>query len=507
MRARVPPRSSAGPSRAEDSGRSTAAPAASGRLPAAGTPTEPWAIAEDRARRFGHRALELPPPAAATGAPIQRVVRKVRGKGGGWRSTLTGKTYAKKSDADKADAEAAEVRKAEQRVPRAPRRAKEKEGEEVGPPAPPKTPISALLARFPAHLGPLGTPSGDVLAEDVAKAAKEPQIQRPRGEKDVYSHSGRNTYAAITSGLEVGGETVGQSLFSAEGEELPAEEIESQYPAKTKLRDFRDKFILAQGAPPQGVTLPKSRKTAHAEALGVHSQGFKKAAQKSAQQADYLVEQLGGLPELGDDPSDESLEQLSQILGPDIRSRVGVVENRFSCGHRGGSGYRGGCTSELAEQAPKISEEFVSALSKPSSEKEKEEAPEVGEEEEEEGLSPRARVGAYQSLGILGPTLSTAGDYTKRGNPDILRRAGFDLQVHNRFDFGGRGGLAPFTAGQESLEQQFQPGYEADVDPTSRNESEVAEEEVEKGGKRLRGGGKRKPPTPKRRKTKKKEKD
>lgn len=448
----------------------------------------PWEVAEDRARRFGHRALELPPPATAAGAPIQRVVRPVRG--GGWRSTLTGKTYKTKAAAEKADAAAEEERQAEQRVPRAPRQSK-KSGEEVGPPAPPKTPISALLAQYPAHLGPLGTPSGDVTVEEVGKAAKEPEIQPPRGEKDIYSHSGRNTYAAITSSLSVGGEPVSQSLFSASGEELPAEEIESRYPAKSKLREFREKFILAQGKPPEGVTLPKGRKTGHAEALGIHSQGFKKAAQKSAQSADYLVEQLGGLPELGDDPSDESLEQLAQILGPQIQSQVGVVENRFSCGSRGSSGYGGGCTKELAEEAPKISEEFVSGLTKPpSGEKER------GEEEEEEGeIPPHLRVGAYQSLGILGPTLSTAGDYAKRGNPDILRRAGFDLQVHNRFDFGGRGGLAPFTPEQESLQQEFQPAYE-------ESPSSEGEEELPKSGKkrleREKGKDRVKDPTSKR---------
>ncbi len=489
MRSWAPSRAAAGPSRAEP-----ASPTAAARRPAEAAPPETWEVAEARARRFGHKALELPPPeaaASAAGAPIQRVVRQVRGKGGGWRSSLTGKTYTTKAEAEKADAAAEELRKSEKPVKRGPR--KVKEGEEVGSPALPQTSTSALLARFPAHLGPLGTPSGDVRVEDVAKAAKEPQIQPPRGETDIYSHSGRNTYAAITSGLSVGGETVGQSLFSAEGEELPAEKIESEYPAKEKLRDFRSKFIFAQGPSPEGVTLPKGRTSGHAEALGIHSQGFKKAAQKSAKQADYLVQKLGGLPELGDDPSDEALEQLSQVLGPDIRSRVGVAENRFSCGHRGGSGYRGGCTSELADQAPKTTDEFVSALSKP-------------DVEEEEESSTRRRVEAFQSLGILGSTLSTAGDYRKRGNPEILREAGYDLEVHNRFDFEGRSGLAPFTSEQEALQQQFEPGYEKDVDPISEDEGEVSEEEEEtskKNRKRLTGGGKRKPPTSKRQRTKK----
>jgi len=491
MRSWVPARPVAGPSRAE---RPAAAP-----LPAAAAPPVPWDVAEERARRFGHRALELPPPDAAAGMPIQRVVREVRG-GGGWRSTLTGKIYKTKAAAEKADAAAEEARQAEKRVPRAPRRAKKNEGEEVGPPALPQTPVSALLAKFPAHLGPLGTPSGDVTVEDVAKAAKQPEIQRPRGDKDIYSHSGRNTYAAITSGLSLGGEPVSQSLFSAEGEELPAQEIESRYPAKDKLRDFREKFILAQGKPPKGVTLPKGRKTAHAEALGIHSEGFKKAAQKSSQQADYLVEQLGGLPELGDDPSDQALEQLSQVLGPQIQSQVGVVENRFSCGTRGRSGYGGGCTKELADEAPKISREFVSGLTKPpSGEKDRGEE----EEEEEEQISPEARVGAYQSLGILGATLSTAGDYEKRGNPEILRQAGFDLQVHNRFDFVGRGGLAPFTPEQESLQQQFQPQYVED--PGS--EEEEGEELPKSGRKRPERGKTKEPvknPVVKRQKTGKK---
>jgi len=78
VRSWVPARPVAGSSRAE---RPAAASAVAARPAAESAPAVPWEVAEDRARRFGHRALELPPP-ASPGAPIQRVVRPVRGKRG-----------------------------------------------------------------------------------------------------------------------------------------------------------------------------------------------------------------------------------------------------------------------------------------------------------------------------------------------------------------------------------------------------------------------------------------
>ena len=333
-------------------------------------------------------------------SPIQLVVSKCGLRSSpGFFSDETELTYTNEETAKREDREAREKREAAEKAER-PHIDFNFQQPKEGPPVP-ETPLASELLQHSRHFGPVMTRGGDVKATQVQALA---QVHEPVPSPDrPTAFTGRNTYAAVLSSAE--------DVFKVhriEGNPEDLSSLEGIDPSK-----FREEFIFMQGPPPVGVQLGPKRKRAHAEALATHSDAFLSAVEENATDLMELSEACGFDPDVKvkEEPTDKQIGNLCTFLGtPPVRTTI--VTNRAMCGVRGGSGYKGGCTKEIADTASKYEEEFA------------------------KNMVPYqwlAKLALKTRMAIFG--VSVAGDYKNQGNPSIMAESGVDVDVHNPFDW------------------------------------------------------------------------
>jgi len=366
--------------------------------------------------------------------PIQRKVYRLRTSGRKWVSTeLPEQTFdtqeqalaaEKKKLSDDAQAEAERALEERPAV----------NFQFVPPTSAPPTitdPTSLALHQHRAHFGPLLTTGGHVHREQVS--ALLPSSSAPPSITKDTAFTGKDTNAAIlTSGPGDVRHVFGPTGNSTSLDDLPG----------TDPFAFHKSHIFKQGQPPEGVTLPDGRKKAHAEANAVHSQGFKGAVKKNASDLSFVAEAMGiDLSNLEDE------DHLIAALGlPPVTTDI--VENRTSCGSRGGSGYAGGCNQEMADTVPRYQSELDTHLPP--------------------GFSFLATQTGLATFGV-----SAAGSYRHEGNPGIITGAGGRIGTHHAFDW--KTGQARHP--KENLQAYYARAYAHDHEHEHEAQADDVDEE------------------------------
>ncbi|VVD81093.1 hypothetical protein [Pandoraea commovens] len=266
----------------------------------------------------------------------------------------------------------------------------------TGPVPTPENPLSAALHQYPAHFGPVLTTGGQVHQNQVGSVMEGGSAFVTEPGKTAFS--GQNTYAVIMTN----GPDDNRQVFNPTGQSTSLSSLPGTSPFA-----FHKQNVFMQGRPPQGVTLPPGRKTAHAEALAVHSQGFEKAVEKNATDLNNMASMMGIDTErvVPDDPTEDDMEYLSSVLGmPGVTTDI--VENRASCGKFGESGFPGGCNQEMANTVGTYGGLLDQHL-------------------------PSQFSFLAQNTGLASFGVSTAGPYTHQGNPLIITNAGGRVAPHN----------------------------------------------------------------------------
>ncbi|MGC7409306.1 hypothetical protein ACPWR0_02300 [Pandoraea pneumonica] len=329
-------------------------------------------------------------------APIQRTVKQLRTPGRKWVSSeLPDQTFDTKEQALAAerkkvadDKEAEAARALEERP--------EVNFQFVPPTSAPPTitdPTSLALHQHRAHFGPLLTTGGHVHRNQVS-ALLPSSSSAPSITKDT-AFTGKDTNAAIlTSGPGDIRHVFGPTGNSTSLDDLPG----------TDPFEFHKNHIFKQGRPPEGVTLPDGRRTAHAEANAVHSRGFTGAVKKNASDLSAVAKLL----DIDLDNLDDEDDLIAALGLPPVTTDI--VENRTSCGSHGKSGYGGGCNQEMADTVARYQSEL------------------------EAHLPPSFSFLATQT-GLASFGLSAAGSYRHEGNPGIITGAGGRIGTHHAFDW------------------------------------------------------------------------
>ncbi|MFH6990860.1 hypothetical protein [Flavobacterium sp. FlaQc-48] len=334
-------------------------------------------------------------------------------KGGGFKSTLTGQVYPTEIAAQNAE-RAHEEERARMEQEEQPEVEYEFQPPQQGAPVLPQTPIAEALLQHPVHFGSVMTTGGDVTAGQANALAGSQVI--PQGQRTAFS--ARNTHAMVLSeGLD------GIHVHSHAGQSTPVSSISY---ASHPVPQFYQNHGFMQGAPPEHVTLPDDRKSAHAEALAAHSEAFRSSVQRNAEDMNVMAEEMGFDPELG--VGDESEEQfqntVSFLSGLPVSSNIAI--NRASCGHHGKSGHTGGCNQEMAETG--------------------EHYPEMLEDHMDPQLAFLATQTGMASFGV-----SASGPYKHQGNPALMTQSGVNVSMHNSFNW-NTGQPKPISEKQQEYE-------------------------------------------------------
>lgn len=334
--------------------------------------------------------------------------------GTGFKSSLTGQVYPTERAALDAE-EAHQAERARMEEEEQPEVDYEFQPPQQGAPVLPQTPIAEALLQHPVHFGSVMTTGGDVTARQANALAGSQVI--PQSQQTAFS--ARNTHAMVLSdGPE------GVHVHNHAGESTPVSSISY---ASHPVPQFYQQHGFMQGPPPEHVTLPDNRKSAHAEALAAHSEAFRSSVQRNAEDMSMMAEEMGFDPEVGvGDESEEQFENtLSFLSGLPVSSNIAI--NRASCGHQGKSGHTGGCNQEMAETG----EHYPEML--------------------EEHMNPQLAFLATQT-GMASFGVSASGPYKHQGNPALMTQSGVNVSMHNSFNW---------KTGQPKPISQKQQEYEA----------------------------------------------
>ncbi|WP_394775618.1 hypothetical protein [Flavobacterium sp.] len=319
---------------------------------------------------------------------------------GGFKSSLTGQVYDTEREAHEAeDAHEAERLRVQQEDN--PQVDFQFQPPPEGAPIVPQTPISGALLQHPVHFGPIITTGGDVTGQQANSVAATQAI--PPTQQTAFS--ARNTHAMVLSdGLD------GIHVHNHTGESTPVSNISY---ATHPVPQFHQTHGFMQGAPPEHVTLPDARRSAHAEALAVNSDAYRSSVKRNADDMNMMGEAMGYDPEVGvGDESDEQFQNTVNFLsGVPVSSNIAI--NRASCGQRGNSGHKGGCNQEMAETG--------------------EQYPEMLAEHMDPQLAYLATQTGMASFGV-----SAAGPYKHQGNPALMTQSGVNVSMNNSFNWNTR---------------------------------------------------------------------
>lgn len=344
--------------------------------------------------------------------------------GGGFKSSLTGLNYPTRQEAEQAEsdylAEQERIR-LEERPPVDFQFQPPLQGPPIG-----QTPLASALLNNPVHFGPVMTTGGDVTREQVNALAGSPVI--PHDQATAFS--ARNTHAMVFSeGLD------GLHVHSHSGVSTPVNNVTNE---THPVPQFYQSHLFRQGPPPQHVNLPDNRSTAHAEALAVHSEAYRSAVKRNADDIEQFSDIMDFDPEVGvGDATPEQFENLLNFVsGLPVNSNIAI--NRASCGHKGGSGHVGGCNQEMAETGedyPEMLQQYMNSSQ----------------------LAFLATQTGMASFGV-----SASGPYKEQGNPARMAESDVKVSMHNSFDW-KKGQGRPISRKQQEYEARSR-----EVDPSKK---------------------------------------
>lgn len=281
----------------------------------------------------------------------------------------------------------------------------------------------------------------------VAGARRKTKRAQKEGKEPVV-FTGQNTMSMLSSRTTLGGLSEGYRFHGKDPTDMVTEdELEEQ---RKEPLEFHDQFVWKQGAPSDAkrdrYTLPPKdkRSSVHAEIKSARSESMEALIAGAIKRIGTLLEAFIGSDwrkVLEGGESEDLFAGLSDLLGPMIQEEIIVLINRSSCGTKKLSGYSGGCARELADILPALWAKFEAAFGK---------------------------TVAYllRELANVSFLLSVAGEYAEPGDIGQDLEAGWNIGVHNTYDF-SQNQLTPITREQHSYMTKIKDNRDKPTPSTS----------------------------------------